>query len=101
MKIMDDSMKVIIKKLDEIDNRLRSIEGGKVVAAPSSGAVEQKTPKIERDPLFSKALEVMDKLDEMSSKQLSESLKIDSKRADLILDQMEAAGLGTCYMKEA
>jgi DNA-binding MarR family transcriptional regulator len=42
----------------------------------------------------------MDKFDEMSSKQLSETLKIDQKRADVILDQLESAGLGTCYMKE-
>jgi hypothetical protein len=37
----------------------------------------------------------------MSSKQLSDALKIDVKRAETIMDQMEAAGIGTCYMKEA
>ena len=42
----------------------------------------------------------MDKLDEVSSKQLTEALKIDVKRAETIMDQMEAAGLGTCYTKE-
>jgi len=56
--------------------------------------------KVERDPLFSKALEVMDKYDEISSKQLSDSLKIDVKRTEVIMDQMEAAGIGTCYTKE-
>jgi len=43
---------------------------------------------------------MMDKFDEMSSKQLVEALKIDLKRAETILDQLETAGLGTCYMKE-
>ncbi len=88
---MDDSVKVILKKLDDIDSRLKSIEG---VETPV------KETKVERDPLFSKALEIMDKYDEMSSRQLQEVLKIDTKRADSILDQLETAGLGTCYMKE-
>lgn len=91
---MDDSVKVILKKLDEIDSRLKSIEGGK------SPVSEAKETKIGRDPLFGKALEMMDKFDEMSSRQLQEVLKIDTKRADSILDQLETAGLGTCYMKE-
>lgn len=90
---MDDSVKVILKKLDEIDSRLKSIEGGGQVT-------DAKEAKIERDPLFGKALEMMDKFDEMSSKQLQTDLKIDAKRADVILDQLETAGLGTCYMKE-
>jgi len=95
---MDDSVKVILKKLGEIDSRLKSIEG---IKTPSALRVsEAKEAKIERDSLFGKALEMMDKFDEMSSKQLSETLKIDQKRADVILDQLESAGLGTCYMKE-
>ncbi len=91
LRIMDDSVKVILKKLDDIDSRLKSIEGVKTPV---------KETKVERDPLFSKALEMMDKFDEMSSIQLQEVLKIDQKRADTILDQLETAGLGTCYMKD-
>ncbi len=98
---MDESVKVILKKLDEIDNRLKSIEGVKVATVTTQRVSDAKEAKIERDPLFSKALEMMDKFDEMSSKQLVEALKIDQKRADTILDQLETAGLGTCYMKEA
>ena len=95
---MDDSVKVILKKLDDIDSRLKSIEG---VKTPSTLRIsEAKETKVERDPLFGKALEIMDKFDEMSSRQLQEVLKIDQKRADSILDQLETAGLGTCYMKE-
>lgn len=89
---MEDSVKVILKKLDDIDGRLRSLE------TPMAGdTVESK--KVERDPLFSKAMELMEKEDEISSKQLSEAFKIDIKRAETILDQLEAAGLGTCYTK--
>ena len=87
-------MKVILKKLDEIDSRLKGIEN------PSLATVSVTDKKVERDPLFAKALEIMDKLDEVSSKQLTEALKIDVKRAETIMDQMEAAGLGTCYTKE-
>ncbi len=61
---------------------------------------EAKEVRVVRDPLFGRSLELMDKFDEMSSRQLQEALKIDAKRADLILDQLETAGLGTCYMKE-
>ena len=91
---MDDSVKMILKKLDDIDARIKSLE------RPNTTGPVGQAKKIERDPLFSKALEVMDKFDEMSSKQLSEALKIDVKRADVVLDQLEIAGLGTCYTKE-
>lgn len=97
---MDESVKVILKKLDEIDSRLKSIEGVKVGSVTTQRVSEAVSAKTERDPLFSKALEMMDKFDEMSSTQLMESLKIDKKRAETILDQLETAGLGTCYMKE-
>ena len=97
---MDDSVKVILKKLNDIDSRLKSIEGVKTSTGAVQGMFEAKKSKIERDPLFSKALEMMDNFDEMSSIQLQEVLKIDTKRADNILDQLETAGMGTCYMKE-
>lgn len=95
---MDESVKVILKKLDEIDSRLRSIEGVKIPAIPKLSEVKEQ--KVPRDAFFGKALEIMDKYEELSSKQLQEALKIDQKRADAILDQLEIAGLGTCYMKE-
>lgn len=92
---MDDSVKMILKKLDDIDSRLGRLE------SPRTTDSVVQAEKIERDPLFSKALEVMDKYDEISSKMLSSALKIDVKRAETIMDQMETAGIGTCYMKEA
>lgn len=91
---MDESVKVILKKLDDIDSRLKTLEGP--IATPAIAEAK----KVERDPLFPKAMELMDKHDEISSKQLSEAFKIDVKRAEVILDQLEVAGLGTCYMKD-
>ena len=94
---MDESVKMILKKLDDIDGRLKSLEKPNTTGP----VVQAKKTMLERDPLFSKALEIMDKYDELSSKMIAETLKIDIKRAETIMDQMEAAGLGTCYMKEA
>ncbi|KKP86163.1 MAG: hypothetical protein UR89_C0031G0006 [Candidatus Roizmanbacteria bacterium GW2011_GWA2_35_8] len=95
---MDDAVKVILKKLDDIDSRLKGLESP---STTSEVVAAKEVKKIERDPLFHKAVEAMDKVEELSSKQLSESLKIDLKRAEVIMDQLESAGLGTCYMKEA
>ncbi|MFZ6034592.1 MAG: hypothetical protein ACOYUB_00355 [Patescibacteria group bacterium] len=94
---MDEAVKVILKKLDDIDARIKSLES----TDGGSANVSEPAKKIERDPLFHKAVEAMEKLDEISSKQLSEALKVDLKRAEAIMDQLEAAGLGTCYMKES
>jgi predicted HTH transcriptional regulator len=93
---MDESVKVILKKLDDIDSRLKNLETPGSVAT----SIAEPQTKVDRDSLFGKALEIMDKYDEMSSRQLQEVLKIDTKRADSILDQLETAGFGTCYMKE-
>jgi len=93
---MDESVKIILKKLDDIDSRLKNLETPRTVVATTA----MQAKKIERDPLFHKAVEEMDKVDEISVKQLSTALKIEEKRASLIMDQMEASGLGTCYTKE-
>lgn len=96
---MDDSVKMILKKLNDIDSRLQNLEGsGTKGSVPQSAASTVK--KVERDSLFPKAVEFMDKFDEISAKQLSENLKIDLKRAEAIMDQLETAGFGTCYTKE-
>ncbi len=91
---MDDAVKIILKKLNDIDGRIQKLEKGEVT-------VEKKAEKSERDPLFSKAVEIMDKFDEISAPKLQEGLKVDKVRAEKILDQLEAAGYGTCYWKEA
>ncbi|MCX7955597.1 MAG: hypothetical protein N2593_00585 [Patescibacteria group bacterium] len=91
---MDNAIKIILKKLDNIENRLKDLEN----PAPASESTAPKT--IKKDPLFSKAVEIMDKYDEISALQLAKELGVDQKRAEEIMDQMEAAGLGTCIMKE-
>jgi len=96
---MDDSVKMILKKLDDIDARLKSLEKPIPTDSVKNVALEQDK-KVVRDPLFAKAVEVINQADETSSKQIADSLKIDVKRAEAIMDQLEAAGLGSCYMKE-
>lgn len=93
---MNDSFKVVLKKLDEIDARLKNLERSKnpYINEPN------KLKDIKRDPLFAKALEVIDRYEEISSVQLSKELKIDVKRAEEIMDQLEKAGIGACYFKE-
>ncbi len=94
---MDKFVQKILKKLEEIDARLRQLE--KPVLTDNSEKTPQANP-IKKDPLFAQALEVIDKYDEISAQQLAQALKIDVKRAEAIMDQMEAAGLGICYTKE-
>lgn len=96
---MDDAVKVILKKLDDIDSRLQTLEGGKITVTEKKA--EAKTPIAERDPLFGEAVKIMDKFDEISVITMAEALEMDVTRATKILDQLEAAGFGTCYFKEA
>lgn len=91
---MDNAVKMILKKLDEIDSRLSRLE------SPRTTSEVVQAAQVDRDPLFPKALEVIDKYDEISAKMLADLLKIDIKRAEKIMDQMEAAGIGSCYMKD-
>ncbi len=95
---MDEStIKFIIKKLEDIDRKIAQLEKGNV---ETNFQTQQVLPLQQRDPLFSKALEVIDKHDEISAQELAKALKIDVKRAETIMDQLELAGIGTCYMKE-
>ncbi len=95
---MDEStIKFIIKKLEDIDRKIAKLETGSV---ETNSQNQQVLSQQQRDPLFSKALEVIDKYDEISAQELAKTLKIDVKRAETIMDQLEVAGIGTCYMKE-
>ncbi len=96
---MDNAVQVILKKLEDIDQRLSRLESPNSTDAVAGGLSEKpKTAK--RDPLFPKALEIINKYDEISSNDLAKELKIDVKRAEEIMDQLEAAGIGVCYTKE-
>lgn len=86
----DNTIKIILKKLDDIENRIKALELGEKI----------EIAKTERDPLFSKAVEIIDRYEELSALDLAKELKIDVKRAEKIMDQLEASGLGICYTKE-
>lgn len=91
---MNNSIKIILKKLDDIENRIKALE------------VKEKQQNLtnitknQRDPLFSKAVEIIDQYEEISAQKLAEELKIEVSRAEVIMDQMEETGLGACYFKE-
>lgn len=94
---MNNAVQIILKKLEEIDSRLKNLEAS--TSSDNKNQTDQPKP-FKKDPLFSKALEVINKYDEISSADLAKELKIDIKRAEEIMDQLEAAGIGTCYTKE-
>lgn len=94
---MDNSVKIILKKLDDIDARLKTLESQNITNSINQDSINKTAG---RDTLFSKALEIIDKVDEISAKELADALKIDVKRAETIMDQLEEAGIGVCYMKE-
>lgn len=94
---MDDSVKVILKKLDDIDSRIQKLEHNEKPV----GAKMETIASAKHDPFLSKAVEIMDKFDEISAQKLMDELKVDKNRAEKLLDELEAAGYGTCYWKEA
>lgn len=89
---MDNALQIILKKLDNIENRLKILEQTPIPA--------NQTISNTRDPLFPKAVEIIDKYEEISAQELASQLKVDLKRAEKIMDELEKAGLGTCYTKE-
>ena len=54
---MEDSVKVILKKLDEIDSRLKSIEGVKTASVTTQRVSEAKDAKIAVDIYFATYIE--------------------------------------------
>ena len=100
---MDNILQTILKKLDGIDTRLKTLEGsGKVTVA-----VSQPVPKIitqeKKDELFDRAWNIISKTEgeEISSEFLAKALGIDEKRAEKIFDQLESEGYGSCEWKES
>lgn len=88
---MDNALKTILEKLNSIETRLSTIEGGKKITST----------QVQRDPLFTKALDAIADIDEdISSSRLSKTLGIDQKRCEILMDQLAAAGYGTTYMAE-
>ena len=95
---MEDSLKIILQKLVEIDSRLKKIEvepssGGKSVATN-----QKKQP--DQSFLFTKAIEMAKKYDEITAVQMQKMLGVDLPQAEKMLDQLAAAGLGSCEWLE-
>lgn len=85
---MNDPLNIILSKLQNIESRLFKIEG-------RSSGTDSKS-----DPLLHKALEIANKHDEVPSSLFQKELKIDVKRAESIMDELEKAGYGECYFAD-
>jgi len=87
---MEDTLQLILKKLDNIEGRLKTVETG-----PS---VKSSQP----DPLFQKAVKIIGEIDkEISTSEMQKRLGTDFKTAEKILDKLAEAGFGETYMGEA
>ncbi len=96
---MEDTLQKILKKLDVIETRLDAVEVKSTAPAPKPAEQKKQT---ERDPLFDKAVAVINKIEsEISTSEMQKQLGVDFKRAEKILDQLAEAGFGTTYMGEA
>lgn len=97
---MEDTLQKILKKLDFIETRLDTVEAKSSTTPAAKPAEQKKQP--ERDPLFDKAVSVINKIEsEISTSEMSKQLGVDFKQAEKILDQLADAGFGTTYMGEA
>jgi len=90
----NNALQLILKKLEEIDERVKKIEGSKV-------KMETENKKELKDPLFGQALKIVEKREETPAAVLAKELNIDQKRAEKILDQLAQAGYGETYWGEA
>jgi len=88
----NNALQLILKKLEEIDERVKKIE---------SGSIKVETKEEAKDPLFSQALKIVEKREETPAAVLAKELNIDQKRAEKILDQLSKAGYGETYWGEA
>ena len=96
---MEDSLKIILKKLGEIDSRLKKIE-----IEPSSSAGKSTVSNAKKQPAqeyhFAKAVEIAKKYDEITAIQMQKMLGVDLPQAEKILDRLEESGLGKCEWVE-
>lgn len=99
---MENILQTIIKKLEGIDERLKTLEVGPKTASTVSGS-DTTVSKKPKDALFAKAWSVVSKTDNelISTELLVKELHIDEKRAEMIFDQLEEAGYGACEWKES
>lgn len=94
---MDKTFKLILDKLNLIESRIGTLETGKSADVKQVTVTEMAN---DRDALFGKAISLMSEHEEIPSSLLQKKLSIDEDRANRILDQLEEAGYGSCYMVE-
>jgi DNA segregation ATPase FtsK/SpoIIIE-like protein len=98
---MNESINLILKKLDEIEKRIIKLEGKEVVKEEIEKEFKGSYVSTKKDPLFNQAWEIiLNEQDDVSVSYLAEKLKISQERASLIMDQLAEAGFGVCYTKE-
>ncbi len=96
---MDNTSKLILDKLTSIESRLGKLETGSHDNKKSVEPTIASAPH-SRDALFGKALSLLEKYEEIPSALLQKELAVDEKKANLLLDQLEEAGYGSCYFGE-
>ncbi len=98
---MDNALKVILEKLDQIEKRIKKLEGIQEKPTGKAHLIEGEREKKEKDPLFDKAWQIILQTEtDLSARDLAQKLNIDIKRAEIIMDQLQEAGLGMVYEKE-
>ncbi len=96
---MDNALKIILEKLDQIEKRIKKLEGSEEQSAKKVSLIESQ--KKEKDSLFEKAWQIILQTEgDLSSNDLAKKLNIDLRRAEAIMDQLQEAGLGMVYEKE-
>lgn len=97
---MDNILQTILKKLEGIDERIKTLEGGKL-KVEEGFKPKVNTPE-KKDELLDKAWDIIShsKEEEFSSDFLVKTLGVDEKRAEKIFDQLEKEGYGSCEWKE-
>lgn len=96
---MDNNLKIILEKLDQIEKRIKRLEGSEEKLTEKISL--PKMQKKERDSFFEKAWQVILQSErDLSSSELAKRLNVDLKRAEAIMDQLQEAGLGMVYEKE-
>ena len=97
---MDNVLHTILKKLDIIESRLKTVE-----TTPSTSPARMQKPEVRvtKDELADRAWDIISKneKEELSADFLAKGLGIDVKRAEKIFDQLESAGYGSCSWREA
>jgi len=93
---MASAVDIILKKLDQIEERLKNLEEEKSPSINKPTSEEKNTA----DSFLIQAVSLINQYEEISASQLASTLKISTKKAEEIMDQLEKLGLGTCYTKE-